>query len=279
MVVTASVGPRIIHFSLKDGENLLKVYDDQLGLLGDDHWNIYGGHRLWHAPEDEKRSYQPDNDPLDVTQSGGVVRFVQDVEAETGIQKAIEIDMAANGASAVVRHHLTNKNLWDVTLAPWGLTVMAPGGKAVLPLPPRGRHPEDLLPANSLTLWAYTDMDDPRWTWGTRYIMLQQEEGDVPPQKVGAKVPDGWLAYVLNDVMFVKQFAYDPAGVYPDMGCNAEMFTNHEMLEIESLGQLITLLPDETVVHEERWSLYKDVPAPDDDNDVAENILPKLPEM
>lgn len=276
MVVTASVGPRILHFSLLDGDNLLKIYTDQLGRISDDHWNIYGGHRLWHAPEDEVRTYQPDNSPIDVVQEGGVVRFIQPQEAATGIQKTIEVDMASSGASAVVRHHLTNNNLWDVTFAPWGLTVMAAGGKAIMPLPPRGTHPENLLPANSLTMWAYTNMDDPRWTWGERFIMLQQEEGDVSPQKVGAKLPDGWLGYVLDDVLFVKQFAYDPAGIYPDLGCNAEMFTNHEMLEIESLGQLTTLMPGETIVHEEQWSLHADVPTPENDADVIEHILPKI---
>jgi len=46
--------------------------------------------------------------------------------------------------------------------APWALTVMPPGGTCIIPLLPRGTHPEDLLPGNLLTLWLYTDMSDPR---------------------------------------------------------------------------------------------------------------------
>ena len=40
---------------------------------------------------------------------------------------------------------------------------------------------------------------------------------------------------------------------YPDDGCNFETYTNHEMLEIESLGPLVTLAPGESSAHQERW--------------------------
>ncbi len=279
MRVVADVGPRVLHLSLDGGENLLRVYDAQAGQTGGSAFRLYGGHRLWHAPEDPERTYYPDNEPVAVKQDGDRVQFTAKKEITTGIQKSVAVTMAAEDARATLTHRLTNHNAWAVTFAPWSLTVMRTGGVAVLPLPPRGSHPEGLLPTGALALWPYTDMSDPRWTWGEQYVLLRGTSGhQVAPQKIGATVTDGWLAHVLDGVMFVKQFDYTP-GDYPDRGSNAELFTNGEMLEVESLGHLQTVEPGETVTHVERWSLHGDVPAPENDDDVVASVLPRIPQV
>ena len=143
---------------------------------------------------------------------------------------------------------------------------MAPGGTAILPLPPRGSHPKDLLPGCSLTLWKYTDMSDPRWTWGRQYLLLRQDSSaTVTPQKIGAAVADGWAAYARAGRLFLKTFRHDPAPTYPDRGCSVEVFTNKDMLELETLGPLATLSPGATVEHVEHWWLFGNVPIPRSD--------------
>ncbi|MCJ7665262.1 MAG: DUF4380 domain-containing protein, partial [Actinobacteria bacterium] len=64
LVATTDVGPRIIRLGFKGGQNLFKEFGDQLGKTGGDQWRIYGGHRLWHAPEAVPRTYFPDNKPV-----------------------------------------------------------------------------------------------------------------------------------------------------------------------------------------------------------------------
>ncbi len=50
--VTRSIGPRIIGVSVGDGENLFaELPDVTLDYLGGGQFHFYGGHRLWHAPE------------------------------------------------------------------------------------------------------------------------------------------------------------------------------------------------------------------------------------
>jgi hypothetical protein len=173
-------------------------------------------------------------------------------------------------------HRLRNHNLWAVELAPWALTVMAQGGRAIIPLPPRGSHPKDLLPANTLTLWAYTDMSDPRWTWGCKYILLRQDPAAATPQKIGAMVPDGWVAYANHGQLFVKKFAYQPDARYPDLGCPVETFTNADMLEVETVAPLVNLQPGAAIEHVEEWFLYGGVAAPENDADVEREVLPKI---
>jgi hypothetical protein len=277
LIVTTDVGPRVIRFGFVGGQNLFKEYSEQLGKRGGKKWRIYGGHRLWHAPEAEPRTYFPDNSPVTLEKRGRVVRVIQPVETTTGIQKEIDFRMSPNRARVELVHRLRNTNLWPVEFAPWALTVMATGGTAIVPLPPRGSHPEDLPPGNLLTLWLYTDMSDPRWTWGRKYILLRQDPSPkVKPQKVGAMVPDGWIGYARGGELFVKTFRHDLAARYPDWGCSVETFTNHEMLEVETLGPVVTLAPGATVEHIEHWHLFRDVPVPHNDRDVDRYVRPKI---
>ncbi|MEI6085085.1 MAG: hypothetical protein WCS70_12390, partial [Verrucomicrobiota bacterium] len=149
-----------------------------------------------------------------------------------------------------------------------------PGGTCIVPLPKRGSHPQDLLPGNLLVPWLYTDMSDPRWTWGRQFILLRQQNG--PPQKLGALLPDGWAAYALHGQLFVKKFACVAGANYADFGCNFETFTNQDMLEVETLGAITQLAPGESVEHRETWQLFADVPAPQNDRDVIRHVCPKL---
>jgi hypothetical protein len=204
------------------------------------------------------------------------VRLIQPAEETTGIQKEMDIALSGDGAHVRVVHQLTNTNLWAVHLAPWALTVMPPGGTAILPLPPRGTHEANLLPSNSLTMWAYTDLSDPRWTWGRRYILLRQSPDHPQPQKLGVMAPDAWVAYVRDGTMFLKTFGYVAGAPYPDLGATVETFTNAKMLELETLGPMAHLQPNASVEHVENWYLYRGVPVPLNDADVDEHVLPKI---
>src|SRR5436309_8030777 len=76
LIATLDVGPRIIRYGFSGGENALKEYADQLGKSGEKDWQIRGGHRLWHAPEAQPRTYFPDNSPVEFKElPGGAVRL------------------------------------------------------------------------------------------------------------------------------------------------------------------------------------------------------------
>lgn len=277
LVLTGDVGIRVIRFGFVGQDNEFHENPAHLGKVGGAEWRSYGGHRLWHAPEAQPRTYYPDNQPVQVNQHEEFVRVVQAVEPLTGIQKEIDLYLDEQTAHVTVIHRLTNTTLWDVTCAPWALSVMAPGGQAIVPHPPRGKHPDDLLPTHTLTLWAYTNMRDARWTWGERYILLSQDSHAEKPQKFGLAVHDGWSAYQRQGHLFVKCFApYTPNAPYPDLGANVEVFTNQSMLELETLGTLVTIPPQGSIEYREDWFLFADVPTVHDDTSVEEHILPRV---
>ena len=278
LIVTTDVGPRVIRYGFVGEENEFKEYKEQLGLTGGDEWRIYGGHRLWHAPEAKPRTYWPDNLPVEVKALSNGLRFVQSVEATTGIQKEIEVSFDSIANHVMILHRLRNKGLWSVTLAPWTLTVLERGGMVIIPQPPHKSHDEELLPLRSMAVWGYTNMRDPRYLWGSRYIVLKQDQAANEPTKIGAGVTEGWAAYLRRDHLFVKRFKYVSGAIYPDFGSSVESFTNAEMIELETLGPLNEIRPGSSVEHVEDWYLFKGIGEVTDEDSIDRHVLPKVKE-
>jgi hypothetical protein len=258
LIVTGDVGPRIIRFAFIGGQNLFKEYADQMGKSGEEKFQLRGGDRVWKAPEDPTATWAPDNVPVEiqVTPTGLIAR--EPVEPLTKLQKEIEVSLAATGTNVKVMHRITNHSLFPLEFAPWALTMMAPGGMAVSGFPPRGKHPINLEATNPLVMWAYTDLTDPRWKFTKKYLTLRQDPNNKEAQKLGMFNADTWAAYLLNGEAFVKRGKADSGKPYPDFGCSFETFTNHEFLEIETLGPLTKLQPGQTVELVEDWSLFRD---------------------
>lgn len=274
LIVTTDVGPRIIRYGFIDQPNEFKEYPEMLGKIGGDEWRIYGGHRLWHAPEIHERTYRPDNDPVEIQAlDANSIRLTQVTEAATGIQKEIDIWLSPDSPEVKLTHRFINHNLWDIELSMWALSVMAAGGKAIVPLPPRGSHDANLLPSSLVAIWSYTNMSDARWTWGEKYIFLQQTPNP-SSQKIGVLCPDGWLGYTRNNHLFVKTFEPVPHAPHPDRGSNIEVYTDGAMLELETLGPLTTIKSRGTLTHNEAWYLFDGVATPANDADVEATILP-----
>lgn len=274
VVVVVDVGPRILHAGLVEGPNLLRVFEDTAGRSGGECWTMYGGHRFWIAPEDRRRTYVPDNIPVDVELIRGGLRLTQQPEPGTGLRKQMEIRLEAFQARVRVTHRLINTGVAAVKAAPWALTVMERGGLAVAPLV-SARDPERLLPNRSLVFWPYTDLRDPRLHLGHELVLVRQQPGR-PPLKIGLPNPEGWLAYWLDEYLFIKRFGYVSGACYPDLQSSSEIYTNSEMLELESLGPLASLPPGGESVHEELWELHRSPPLGVSEEEVRGALEPIL---
>ncbi len=280
VVISTVVGPRILRYGFLDEENEFGEIEEEQGLTGGGEWRMYGGHRLWHAPEADPRTYYPDNEPIEWQDLGDGVRVTQPVERTTGIQKEMDIRLSPVGTHVRVIHRLYNRGLWEVRFAPWALSVMLAGGTAILPMPPRMPHsdPAALLPVNSLALWPYTDLSDSRLIWGRHYLLVRQDPLIKIAQKIGAYIPAGWCAYARRGHLFIKRFAVESAATYPDRGCNVEVFTNERFLELETLGPLQAVPPQGFIEHVEDWYLFRDVPTPHNDAQVERHVLTRIVE-
>jgi len=275
LVATLDVGPRILRLGVAGGRNVFKVYPDQMGKAGEKTWRIRGGHRLWVAPEHPTEPQYADNGPVDLGRLGqGGIRLRSAPEKGSGIRKEIDIFIHPKAPRIRLVHRLRNVGLRTLRLAPWALSVMAPGGTAIAGLPPRGTHPRDLVPNQAFALWPYTDLADPRLTLGTRAILLRQKRGGAPPLKIGFSNPEGWAAYAVHECLFVKRFPFVAGAAYPDFGSSTELFTNNLMLELESLGPMVTVAPGRKVEHVEEWFLFAGVPPIRTEDDVDRHVRP-----
>jgi hypothetical protein len=94
------------------------------------------------------------------------------------IKKDIEITIKEKGTKVYLKHTMTNYNLWDIELAAWALTVVAPGGLEVVP---QETLDTKLLPNRMISLWPYSDMKDKRVQWGSKYIFLSHDSKALKP--------------------------------------------------------------------------------------------------
>jgi hypothetical protein len=269
LVVTTEVGPRILFFGPEDGPNMLLVRKEHEGLK-DGEYHSYGGHRLWIAPERKPNTYAPDSFSVLQEAISGGVKLSSPIDS-FGIQKSMSIVVRPNHFE--IGHDVTNHGSKPVTLAPWAITVMEPGGECVIPHNPiRPQADDNLLPIQNVVLWGYTEMTDPRYTWGKKVIRLRSTD-DNNPTKFGAFIHAGLATYCNFGYTFVKRFYTYHGEPLPDRGCNFESYTKQGMLEVESLAPLQTIAPGEaTDTHVERWTLVSGM-APAGDGDAYEWLM------
>ena len=273
VVVTVDCGPRVVRLGFIGEVNEFCESDNILKTYGDDEWKIRGGHRMWHSPEKFPRSYMADNSPVQWQKTANGVKIIQDVEPWVQIQKEMEISLSAEANKVAVTHRLVNKNAWSVELALWALTVMAPGGKEIVPQPSRDTG---FLGNRVLALWPYTKMNDHRVYWGDKYITLQQDTNMKPPLKFGIPNEDGWAAYCNHGNLFIKRYVHQMNAKYPDFGVSYETYTTDFMLEMESLSPLVLLEPEAGITHVEEWELVKDIPSPTNDESSIAALVEKV---
>ena len=262
VIVTTDIGPRVIRYGFVGKPNVFAEMPDDVVQTEWGAWKPYGGHRFWHAPEVKPRSYAPDNAPVAFELVGtDSIRLTQPVEPQTGMQKEMLVTLDPVGTGVRVAHRLTNKGVWTVEAAAWALTIVAGGGTTIIPQEPYKSHDDYVLPARPMVLWHYTDLTDPRWTIGKKYVRLRTEDSLNFAQKVGVANKQGWMAYLNDTTLFVKRFPYLAGAKYPDEGCNCETFTKGSFMEVETVGPLMTINPGDTIEHVERWFLFADVKA------------------
>jgi hypothetical protein len=274
LVVATDIGPRLLRYSLAGGPNVLGEYAGRATATVLGEWKPWGGHRLWAAPERMPETYSPDNSPVDFAAIDELSVLLVQATDRAGIQKEITVRLDPDTSRAIVRHRITNRSGATLCLAPWAITIVR-NGEAIVPLEPWRSHDEALLPSQPVVRWEFTDFTDPRLRLGRKYIRLQTDPLSPAPQKFGLLNKRGWCAHFNAGTLFVKRFPYVEGAAYADHGCNNEVYVEGDYLELESLGPLQKLRPEETAEHVEQWELMTgiDPGTTDESIDVAIKAL------
>jgi hypothetical protein len=256
VIVSTGFGPRILSYALDGGENVLGWHPEAAVNTPLGTWRPYGGHRLWVAPENMPVSYAPDNDPIEVDElSEYSVRLRPKTDA-AGFRK--EITVTLDGSRVTLDQRITNESGETREISAWGLTIMQPGGEAIVPNEPFAPYTsENLLPVRTMALWSYTDFTDLRWRFEKDWVGLRCDPKIPHQQKFGVLNRRGWAAYATEQLLFIKRFSFVEEANYPDLNSNTEVYTAGGFAELETLSPLARLESGGSVEYRETWELTR----------------------
>ena len=245
-------GIRIAHLSCAGMQNLCYRQPTDLsdGLCTPQGWRVYGGHRFWIAPEGED-SYYPDNDPVSCDLLPDGVTVTQKDDPQLAVRKSMTLRFLPSGELEVT-HRVTNLGQ-KREMALWGVTTLA-GGTAEVSFAHDGTS--EYNPTRSVALWGETSLGDPRLRFTKESLRATFLPGETAYLKVGVWSAAGVArARNFGQELTVRFSAKGSSADYEDRGCNAELYLDAHVLELETLGRRVTLAHGESADMTEHWSL------------------------
>jgi hypothetical protein len=251
LMVTTSVGPRVLGLLTEDGVNhLAELPAMTLDCPGSGAFHLRGGSRLWAAPEDPRVTYRPDDEPVGVEEIVDGIRLTTrpDPVSQTSREISIRITGAARFA---FDYRVVNRGETSQRLAAWAITMMQPLGRAFLPMLTE--------PFDEGGFQAQRN-DDPRFILHDHAIEVRSavmSDGPIDvPFKVGTAMRRGWVAHHRDGLLLVKYAGHDEAREYADLGSSAQVYSHAEFTELETLGPLTILEPGDAAEHHEDWAIH-----------------------
>lgn len=254
LLVLQHAGPRIVSLEVAGSPNILAdVPDFTIPCPDNAPYQIWGGHRLWYAPETPDVTYLPDDQPVAISEIDNTLT-IRGVPNSVMMQKTLHITVE-DDHTIQINHVLTNHSKNAVTCAPWAITQLKTGGVAILPQARDAVDPAGLQANRSLALWQYTDIQHPNLMLGNRWITVRAAYGHGEAMKLGWANRVGWLAYHWQGQLFVKAAEFDPDAWYYDSNSSSECYCNDRFLELETLAPRIMLEPHASTTHRETWQV------------------------
>jgi hypothetical protein len=249
-----SFGPRIMWCSRPGESNLLAELGDDVTLDAGNgrRYRPRGGHRLWVGPELPELTYQTDDARVAAIRTDSSLKVSSRAD-DFGLVKSIEVTPTPGEAEVVVEHTIKATASTTLDIAPWAITLLRPGGTAVMPLGRPGGPVSRRQAAHSLVFWPYTEPDHPTVRVGRTEVTIAS--GVERPTKLGTPLNRGWLAYIADDVVFVKRTAVH-GDRFVDLGATGQIHVTHYAVQLETLGPITPVANDGLIHHRETWSIH-----------------------
>ena len=276
--ITIKVAPkvgRIIHFSFKDGENIIWLEDTAKLPQTTNTWRNIGGDKIWPAQQNDWKfvygggSWPPQTE-LDGHQfsviSAGPRKLVMESTEDSRLHVVLRRTITVDGSDPLVTIRNTliqqKRTPWPVQI--WSVTQCPPPSYCLLDISPnapdRESHPfrnlwDSPLPqTNSLLAGSNT------------LVFSLSEKCNIG--KVGTI--GNYCAAVYDNYIFLQLSDSAPDGCYPD-GAGIEVFSFDRYSELETLSPARHLAPGETLVSTTCWQLLKKSPA-----DTPQTVIEKI---
>ena len=235
----SSNGGRIISYKY-GGEEIL--------TQASEHENY--GSTLWTAPQSDW-GWPPfdvlDNQEYQVEQKGDLLKMTSKPDSKSGFQM-IKTWKAIGKQSIRIEYQIKNISGKPKSVGAWDVTRIPCGGLAFFPDGGAGKVPESSLKAD-------LQQNGINWIWIDKKPITDH-------LKLFSTAKEGWLAYALNGLLFIKQFPdTKPENYSPKQG-EVEIYINKEKsyTELENHGAYVTLNHGELLNYKENWFL---IPIPE----------------
>ncbi len=271
VVITPNIGGRIVNFSLNannilfDGaavgkRNMAGGYQCDVGpgtLDLPEHPILWNGTNSWQ--------FKPWN-----------VRLMSDPDDVTGVAIDKEITLEPDTGELGLTQWLKNTSTNPVSYCIWDRTLCKGGGFVLVPL-----NRDSFYPSG----WAI----HPEFNASFRYekgkyfspqinnmdgVLVIEANGK--PTQIGTDSREGWIAYVREDLLFVKYFQIFPRADYTDDANTVEVFFNEQVAELQLLSPEVPLKPGQRYSFPEKWILIH-LPKPVTTAKQARKLVDKIP--
>ena len=198
------------------------------------------GHRLTVAPE-TSHSYEPDNAPCDVLKKDGRLS-ISDKPGQRQLRRTLEIAECEHCGGFELRQILENTGDMLCQGTPWTITCVKPAGPIVIPW----GYGNDRWSNNKvcyLRCGPHFNASPSNSQWRPDDdVFTIEPNGQIG--KVGLFAEAGSMALLRPDCTFIMHSPPTAAeSRYPDGGCNIEVYTSPDFVELEFLGPLETIHP------------------------------------
>jgi hypothetical protein len=251
-----SAGAKLLKtFELKAGKTTMKIaagggriisykYDKtELLTQASEHENF--GSTFWTAPQSDW-NWPPydvlDNQEYQVEQKENLLKMTSNPDSKSGFQM-IKTWKVTGNESIEIEYQIKNISEKAKSVGAWEVTRVPCGGLAFFPDGGVGKVPESNLKP---------DLQKEGTNWITIDKVSIQEH-----QKLFSTAQEGWLAYALNGLLFIKQFPDTKPEKYSPKQGEVEIFINKDKIyiELENHGEYQLLQPGESLSYSVKWIL------------------------
>ncbi len=188
-------GPRIIYFSKKESNNNLFHETN----FSKNQWNLFGGHRLWLAPEHEEHSYIADNSQVErVSKKNHNIYYNHYTNQESDY--ILGFDIIDKKDFFLIRNFAYINKFFTDKSSLWSITLCKPGGNAYIPIV----ISSSLSPYFNICHWPYNDFNKKQYEVSkNNYIKVRQ--GLSIKSKIGTFQSSPISYYEINNTYFTKK--------------------------------------------------------------------------
>lgn len=253
IAVALDFGIRIVHLACIGCQNLFyEQPNDCSDGFTEGQWRLYGGHRLWFAPESYD-SYYPDNAPVRYSVREDGILFEQELDPLLKVYKRLLLNLCFDG-TVRIEQQIQNASDQIMEGAAWGVNTLDGGGEAEIAF--GCKDCGSFNPQRVISIWSDTNLSDPRLQFEKDRVIARHLPLD-NYLKIGLYSNPGKAVFRNKGQRFELTYDAEHLELYPDCGCNFELYMCRQFMELESLGKKTRISPGQCATHVEVWRLGK----------------------